>query len=358
MTRRQATRADAPWLLVLAAVIDLIVGIGVSAAQTVIVKNAPPGSTVELVLNAAPVGSTAASSSGYTTLAVGQSANSKPEIDALVFVDLCDNRRRVLIVERGLQAAPLEPECVRREITGLFVVRPISTLVVDVGGPIPTLLLRQGRFDPASGPRSWRPAPTGLVVFGGGSYTAFKDARAAVCGNVDNCSGADSGVGYTFGIAYWLLPFIAAEATYLKPANATAIGTGANYDFSNVVDADVLIVAGVAGLPVGPLRVYGKGGMTYHRALFATTETIDDSTITIDGVAQTIPGGTQKLEFQTGGWGWMFGGGLEAWMNRTFAIYGEFGWVALKGKDLDGGEGVMDDTLIQVLFGARVHLGR
>lgn len=359
MTGRHGTPVASPWrLLALVAVLIVVVGVRAPAAQTVIVKGAPVGSTVELVLNTAAVGSAPADRSGYTTLVVGQSANAKPEIDALVFVDQCGNRQRVLIVERGQPAAPLDSACVRREVTGLFVVRPISTLVVDVGVPNPTLLLRQGRFDPTSGPRVWTPSPAGLVVFGGGTYAAFDLATAAACGNVSNCAGVDSGFGYTFGVAYWFLPFLAAEATYLKPASTNAMGVGSNYNFANSLDADVLTVAGTAGYPVGPVRIYGKAGATYHRALFATTETIDDSTITIDNVPQTVPGGTQTLEFRTGGWGWIFGGGLEVWLNRTVGAYGEVGWASLKGKDLDGGEGVMDDKLFLILFGARVHLGR
>jgi len=158
MTRRQGTRTHAPWRLVIfAAAFDLLAGAGVAAAQTVIVKNAPSGSTVELAWNTATVGSAPANPSGFTTIIVG-AANTKPELDALVFVDACGERRRVLIVERGLDVPPPEAGCTRGEIIGLFIVRPISTIVVDVGGPIPTLLLRQGRFNPESGPRSWMPA--------------------------------------------------------------------------------------------------------------------------------------------------------------------------------------------------------
>jgi len=365
MTRRHC--APASWRpLVLAAALTMVSGADSATAQTVMVKGAPAGSNVEVVLNAATVGTAAAVPGGYTTVAMPPSADAKADpkaaIDAFIFVDTCDSRLRVLIVERGAQAAALEASCIRREIAGLFLVRPVSTLVVDVTGPSPTLLLRQRKFNPGAGPRTWSPSPLGLVVFGGGSYTWFSKTGDLACGNVDRCIQDDSGGGYTFGAAYWILPFVAAEATYVKPGDTYASGTGAAagtlYSFNSALDAEVLTVSGIAGYPAGPVRVYGKFGAAYHRATFTTTESVGDSTITVGGVTQTIPGGTQTLAYRTSGWGWMLGGGLEVWLNRTIAAYGEFGWGPIKGKDMDGGEAVMDEKLTQILFGAKVHIGR
>jgi hypothetical protein len=186
----------------------------------------------------------------------------------------------------------------------------------------------------------------------------FSQASALACGDVASCIPDDSGPGYTFGAAYWFLPFLAAEATYVKPGETYASGAAPRYSFNSTLDADVLTLAGVAGIPAGPIRVYGKFGTTYHRATFSTTESVADSTITIGDVTETISGGTQTLAFRTSGWGWMFGGGLEAWLNRSFAVYGEVGWGAIKGPDQDGGEAVMNDKLLTILFGARVHIGR
>ena len=53
--------------------------------------------------------------------------------------------------------------------------------------------------------------------------------------------------------------------------------------------------------------------MAYHWTENTGTETIDDLTITVDNVQQTIPGGTQASLLQTEGWGWLFGGGGEVW---------------------------------------------
>jgi len=359
MTRRRGIPGRFHWrLLALVAAINLSAGVGMLSAQTVIVKGAKVGSTIDLVVNATAAGSATADASGFTTIVAGQGASGKPQIDALVYVDQCGDRHKVLILERGRDTPPLEEGCDRQEITGLFVVRPTSTLVVDVSTGSPSLLLRQGRFDPTKGPRAWSASPDGLVVFGGGTYARFKNASASTCGDVSSCTSHDSGFGYTAGAAFWFLPYLAAEGTYVKPKNLTASGSGSKYTFNSSTDLDVLTVAGLVGVPLGPARIFGKAGATYHHALFSTTETIDDTTVTVDGVEQTFPGGTQTLEFETGGWSWMFGGGVELWFTRIVGVYSEVEWLSLKGKDLNGGEGVMDEKVFQVLLGGRLHIGR
>ena len=56
----------------------------------------------------------------------------------------------------------------------------------------------------------------------------------------------------------------------------------------------------------------------------------------MNDVPQTFKGGTQTFETETRGWGWLFGGGLEAWIKPSFAIYGEAGSAALKGSAIVG----------------------
>jgi hypothetical protein len=350
----------------LAFAVALCAGAGVATAQTVAVRNVAPGSTVELVLNSTVIGSIAADDRGNATLVVPQAPDAKAEAppdprvgkDVLLFLDVCENRHRFLIVERGAPAAALETGCVRREIPGLYIIRPLSTLVVNAGEATPTVLLRQRPYNPDSGPRAWRASPEGLVLSGGGSHTKFSEAANVACGNVTDCYRDEAGLGFGFGVAYWFLPYLAAEASYLRPVEVSALGAEATYDFASTLDADVLMLAGMTGFPAGPLRVYGKGGLTYHRATFSTTQTINDRTITIDDVPQTVPGGTQTLAFRTTGWGWMFGGGLETWLTRSFSFYGEVGWAKLKGEDKAGGEGVIDESLMMINFGVKVHVGR
>jgi hypothetical protein len=87
-------------------------------------------------------------------------------------------------------------------------------------------------------------------------------------------------------------------------------------------------------------------------------ETIDDRTVTVDEVDQVVPGGTVVQQFKTRGWSWTFGGGVEAWLGRWVAIYGEGGYLRLKGATVDGSEGQLDDGLTYVVAGLRVHVGR
>jgi hypothetical protein len=333
------------WLPVLAAVLNVCLGAGVAAGQTVIVRKAPPGERVEVVLNDATVASATANPAGDATLPLDLSASGgKPEIEANVFVDFCDQLRRVIVAERTRQPLPPAAGCERRTIAGLFGVRRVNTLVVDVGGPNPTLLLIRGSYslDPAA-VRSWTPSLTGLQIFGGGSFMTFRDAQAIACGDVTPCGGHDSGLGYTAGVTYWITRFVAAESSYLKPSKATAQGSGDTFSFTNSLDAHVVTIAGKVGGPIGPVRLYGQAGTNYHWATSLTTETIASA--------------TQTFELKTQGWGWLFGGGGEVWIAPSVALYAEAGFAGLKGKDTGGGEGLIDDRLRFILLGVRVRLG-
>ena len=88
-----------------------------------------------------------------------------------------------------------------------------------------------------------------------------------------------------------------------------------------------------------------------------TRQTIDPRTITVDDVEETVEGGTQELELATAGVGWLVGGGLEAWVSRSVAIYGDVSYSRLKGGARDDGEGEMDDKMTSVRVGLRIRLG-
>jgi hypothetical protein len=238
--------------------------------------------------------------------------------------------------------------CTRRDMGGIFLVKAISSLVVDVGGPSPTLLLRQGKvsLDP---PRVWKPAPTGLVLFGGGAFTAVGDVTATACGDVAGCSGDQAGLGYAFGAAYWFTPFLAAEGTYIKAADATAAGGTDTYQFDSEFDAQVLTIVGKVGIPRGPIRPYGLAGASYHQSTFGTAQTMTG--------AETP--NTLSYELRTDGWGFVFGGGVEMWFSSVFGVYGEYGNAGIKGtsRDHEDGSGSVDDRMNYVLFGARLRVG-
>jgi len=334
-------------LLAIAAALNLTVCVGAATAQTVIVRNAPPESTVEVVLNDTPVGTAKANEKGDALVSVGMSERlMKTETDAQILVDTCPTLRRVLVIERAVQVPVQDVGCTRRDMGGMFLIKPVSSIVIDVGGPSPTLLLRQDKvsLDP---PRVWKPSPTGVVIFGGWGFTKFGDVVPTACGNLSTCSGDQSTTGYTFGAAYWITPWLAGEGAYIKPGNPTAGATADTFKFDSEFDAQVLTVQGKVGLPKGPIRPYGQVGASYHQAKFRTNQTM---------TSQASPN-TLSYELRTSGWGLAFGGGMEVWFSSIFGIYGEFGSVAVKGPAKDDAEGSVDDRLTSFLFGARVRLG-
>jgi len=354
--------------LMLAAALNVTVGVGVAAAQTVIVRHAAPGSTVELMLNSATIRSGQANSRGDARLIINLSVVAgKAEIDVQVAVDACEGRHRVLLAEPGLTFPPVEESCTRGDIAGLFVMRRVTTFVVDVAGASPTLWLRQGPApmqwlsdEPIAvrSERTWDPSHTGLVLFGGGSFARVRSAMALACGDVTECSGDGSRYAYSAGASFWVLPYAGAEIAYLKPTRLDAAGGGDTYRFTSFFDAKLVTITGKGGIPFGRFRIYGKGGVNFHRATFGTTQTIDDTTITVDDVETTLKGGTQEFALRTKGWGWIYGGGMEIWLAPTFAIYTEITHATIKGKTIDKGEGQVDDRLIHIMVGATIRIGR
>jgi hypothetical protein len=335
-------------LLAFAAALNLTVCASAASAQTVIVRKAAPDSTVEVVLNDTPVGTGKANDKGDALVPVGISEHlMKTETDAQIFVDTCPTLRRVLVVERAVQVPLQDAGCTRREMGGMFLVKSVSSLVIDVGGASPTLLLRQGKvsLDP---PRVWKPAPTGLVIFGGGGFTRFGDVIVTACGSLTPCSGDQTTTGYTFGAAYWVTPWLAAEGAYIKPGNATAGATADTFRFDSEFDAQVLTIQGKVGIPLGPLRPYGQAGGVFHEAKFHTNQTMTN---------QEGPSNTLSYELRTNGWSWGFGGGMEVWFSSVFGLYGEVGIAGIKGPAKDDAEGSVDDRLTSFVVGARIRLG-
>jgi hypothetical protein len=332
-----------PWRpLIAAAALSVTLGAGTSAAQTVMIRNVPAGETIEVAFNAANVATATADAEGVATLPLDLSAHgNKTEIDANVFVDACDKRHRIVVVERGQPIAAQDAGCDRREIPGLYWVRPVNTIVVDVGGPNPTLMLVKGKY--SGGPvHAWPAPPTGLVVFGGAGLSKFGDLAIGACGNVTPCDVNDSGLAYTAGVTYWITKFLGAEGSYIRPPKATVSSTTGTFTFNQSLDAHIFTVAGKIGIPAGPVRLYGTVGTNYHRATSLT--------------AETIGGTAQIFQFKTRGWSWMWNGGSEFWLGSSFALYGEFGFSRLRNASIEG-TGVLDDHVRSMLFGAKVRIG-
>ena len=356
--------------LALAAALNASLLVGAASAQTVIVIKAPADATVELFLNGSKVGSSPASPTGEATLSLNAEARGgRQEMDARIYLDTCPGVRRVQIVERGLEPPVPQSACTRAQLIALFLMRPVTSLVVDSTEGRPDAWLRQGpapkswlKATPAEdrpvGGRSWRPVPTGLSIFGGGGFVSNSDVHAAVCGDTANCTPNGFRPGFTAGAAYWIGPNIAVEGSYLKPLKISIDGSDQTYAFKSELSADVITVAGKVGGQAGPLRVYGLGGMNYQRSDLTTQERSGDISYTVDGVTTTLPGGTQSLTFETRGWGWMFGGGVEIWVKPRFAIYGEVLRLKLNGTDTRGGEGTLDDQMTTIMLGIRFAMKR
>jgi len=355
----------APWRpLAFATALNMTVVVGVTTAQTVMVTKAPRGATIELALNAATIETTTADATGKATLLVNLSSRGgRTEADVQIFVDVCGDLRRVLLVEPGLQPQPPQIGCTRRELAGIFLMRQITTMVVEVTASAPAVWLRQGPVPTVwlgeesgriSSKQLRRPSPKGLVLFGGGGLASFKYATSVACGNVTDCTGKDSRLAYTAGGAGWGAPGRAGGASPPQPAPPTASGSDVFYRFNNSLNTSMWTVAGKVGLPLGAVRLYAQAGADRHQATSTTTQTNDDRPYTdADGVVQTFKGGTQTFVLRTAGWGFSYGGGIEVWVGRKLGIYAEVERAKLVGASRDGDAGQMDERVTAIRLGIR-----
>ena len=337
----------------------MTIGIGSAAAQTVIVTDASPGTAVEVQMIEGTGGRGTTDAKGNASVALALPAGTT-QTDVHVFVDTCDMRVGVQVVGAGLQPTPSMAGCMRHDIAGVFVLRKVTTLVVSLDGP--SLHLTQGPA-PAewlthgdASAAAWR-MPKGVMLFAGAGATHFSNAVSAACGDATTCSGDSIIRTVAAGATFWITPFLGAQFTYVRPGQGMTTGTGTGFHFSSALDSDVMTVAGAVGIPIGRVRLYGLGGANYHHATSATTETIDDVTAVVNGTAQTIIGGTQQFEHKTQGWNWLAGGGLEAWVSRSFALYIEAQDARLKAADIGSSEGGIDEHLTFIVIGGRVRLG-
>ena len=340
-------------LLGMAAALNVTLGAGAAAAQQVLVRNAPAGEAVELVVNAATAATGTANAEGEATLAFTVPVkDGKAEMDANVFVDVCDKMRRVLIVDQARPAPPPAAGCDRREVSGLFWVRSVNTIVVDVGAAKPTLLLIRGAYNPPAldvdeqgEPIPRAPLPKGFMMSGGGGLASMNNTLTLECGNAP-CTPKKQQLSYTFAVTYWLTRWLGVEGSYVKPRNFTATGgIPDSFAFDTELDADIWTVVAKGGIPAGPIRLYIQGGMNYHQATVTTTQTMTGQAL------------TQTFQFETKGWNWVAGGGAEAWIKPKIALYGELGFAKIRGDARGGGEAKIDDRARLILGGVRIRLG-
>ncbi len=329
--------------LALAGVLSAI-GAVTAAAQTVVIRGVPAGSSAEVVQGASRV--TGAPDAGGDAVLTG-ALTAPGETRVNFYTDICETVRRLVIVDRDAVPPPAGPGCARTPIAGVFVIQPISTIVINTSGTTPSVLLRQGPFDfRATQTDGGTEPPAGLVIFGGGGYGKLHEARDMSCGGIAECPGSDTGFGFGGGIGFWFTPYAGLEASYYKPKRALFEGAVGNSLFQTTLEPQVLMFVAKLGVPAGPMRIYAMGGATWHRATIRTTqeglEAIED-----------------EFELRTAGWGWTFGGGVEAWLAPAVAIYAEGGRAALKGGGIESfGEGKLDERMTFAIVGLKVSLNR
>ena len=108
-------------------------------------------------------------------------------------------------------------------------------------------------------------------------------------------------IGLRFGGDYWIWPYLAISGGFLKPLGAKAEGSGTGYRFETSLTPNVVTITGKVGVPFGRFRVYGESGAAYNWTSRTTTQTMNETTIVVDGLPIVVPGGTQVFELKTEG---------------------------------------------------------
>jgi len=337
-------------------------GAASAAAQTVYVRSAPQGSTVELTMNGgAPTAATADNNGDAKLMVPSRTA----EAAVVIHLDTCANRVRVLLVETGIQPQAPDAGCNRVDVASVFVMRPVTTFVIDMDSATPAVHITQGpppadwveRGAAAKHGINWGVPAKGLVLSAGAGRSAFSNAVDSACGDAQPCDRTNFAGGLAFGVDYWITPYVGAAASYMSPADVVIAGSGDTFSFNTRLTVRLATIAGKAGVPLGPARLYGFGGLNRHESTLTTSQTINDKTVVVDSVPQTIKGGTQSFAQKTSGWNWIAGGGVELWVRRWIALYGELTLATIKGAPITGGEGGIDDRATFILGGVRVRLG-
>lgn len=338
---------------------------GSAIPQTVIVTRVAPGTSVELLVNRTGVGTATAGDERRVQFQVALADRiGKPEIAARLLVDTCPQGLRIVLVERGVTEQP-PGECTRRELVGVYLVRDVTTLLVSLSDPVPSVRIRQGPV-----PEAWLVAealgapiavrvvraPTGVMLAGTGNLAAFRRFGPVQCGDVAECAAKATRLAYAGSVSVWPWPWLGASATYFRPGRATARGSGTGYEFNAGLEAHLVAVTARVGGPAGRVRPFGQGGVIYHRARATISETVEAESAPGDGTI-TIEGGRQMFQTDTAGWGWMVGGGIEIWLSPSVGLVAGLDRAAIRGAALDGSEARLDEAVFLVTVGLQLRLG-
>ena len=183
------------------------------AAQTVMIQSAPAGAAIDLTFNGTSVATATADTHGDATLSTG---TARPDTDVLIYVDSCAASVRVQLSGRGLQPAPTLPGCSRVDAGSIFIMRSITTFVIDItpsvavhvaqGPPPPEWLLR-GPGAVRKGTMLHGAPGKGLVLTIGAGGSSFGSIADKACGNVPECLNVHGGVAFSGSAEYWFARF-------------------------------------------------------------------------------------------------------------------------------------------------------
>lgn len=340
---------------------------GTVAAQTVIVRHVPAKAAVQVIVGEAAPVDAAQGTDGNFRATINAIPAGATEISVLAFVDKCEASVRIVMAPTEAYFPAPGANCTRQQVAGIYVVRPRTTLVFNLAGQSPTLLTSQGPapsqwlrdavVSQTPGATAESPAvnyrPTGLMLYGTGNLSHYGNFGDADCGTTTGtqCTVHGTVPAVTAGAEYWLTPYLGAFGSYSKEGDATTSGSGTNFSFSSQLDTDFATVGGEALLPVRRVTFFATVGATHHRATWTTTNTIGDTTVTVDGVAQTFSGGTETFIVKTQGWNLAVGGGANFWMTDRLGIRVGLDYSIFKGNDLGTSAAKIDDTMLSLKFG-------
>jgi hypothetical protein len=336
--------------LALALALGATAGAARAAAQTVIVRSAPMGATAEAVPTGLTPITAAVDSFGDATLTLPARTG---DTDVLVHVDVCDAVVRVHLTTRGAQPPAPAPGCNRSDAGSVFRMRSTTTFVIDIDDRNATVHVAQGAVPPAwiyrgtgnaPSPSTWGTPVKGFVVSAAVGLSNLSDTSTRECGDVTACKKTDTAGAVAVGAEYWILNYLAAHVSYVRPGDVKVAGSGNGFRFDSLLQTRVVTVGAKAGTAIGPTRIYAVGGMNHHEATLTRTQT-----------AGTL---TQAFGQQSKGWSWTLGGGVEGWINRWLAVYAEASRVKIKGKPTDSGEGGVTDQAMLVWAGVRLGIGK
>ena len=339
----------------------VVLGTSLASAQTVILRHAPPGSALELVLEANPVGAAKADAGGTATVTA---KSVEGQMDANIWFETCDNDHRVILAKPG--AALPTTACRRIQIGGLYLVQRVTSIVIDTSATS-SLLIRQGPAyanwlidarpevakaatetetrtagSSSASAAASKPLPplSGPTAFGGAGLGTTLHFGEQACGTV-TCTW-DEPIQYGGGIGWWFNDYFGAEGQYGYLGKLKVTANESDYQFSTTREGGFLAASGRAGLRKGRFRPFGRAGMSLGRSTLTTT--------------QTMGAGTETLAVRTRGWAPIFGGGLEVWLSPRLGLYVDGQRLGLKGKD-DRDSGIeIDDTLLTAKAGVTLRL--